>query len=134
MKLTDVAKKMILVLCISLLVIVVASVVYYRSFSFLPFAAGALLGTSLNILKVALLDRAVSKAVNMDKNDSGNYIRLQYLSRYLLTGAVLVLAAMYSSASNSYAALFGTVAGLFTMPVAALSMNLFYGGDTNAKE
>ena len=128
MKINPIAKKMILVLCILLVIIIVASGVYYRSFAFLPFAIGASLVVALNIVKVIMLDRAVDKALNMtEASDAGNYIRVQYFLRFILTGAVLVFAA-----TSPYINLWGAVTGIFTMPIAAYSMKLFLGNDAKA--
>jgi len=123
MKLNDIAKKMIFVLCILLVVIIATSAVYYRSFEFLPFAIGTSLVVALNIIKVIMLDRAVDKALAMTEGkDAGNYIRLQYFLRFILTGAVLVFAAV-----SPYVNLWGAVAGIFTMPIAAHLMRFFHG-------
>jgi len=127
MKLNDIAKKMIFVLCILLAVITVGSAIYYRSLAFLPFATGALLVVALNIVKIVMLDHAVDKALTMTEGKSaGNYMRVQYFLRFILTGAVLVFAA-----TSPYINLWGAVAGVFTMPVAAYSMKIFYGNDVN---
>ena len=114
MQLPDIAKKMVIVICVTLLLIIAASIVYYRSFAFLPFAFGAALGAGLNILKVAMLNYAVDRAVEMEEK-GGNYIRIQYIVRLLLTGAVLILS-VYAPFIN----LFGTVAGILTWQVASL--------------
>ena len=130
MKINDIAKKMIFVLCGLLVIIVVASVVYYRSLAFFPFALGASLVVALNIIKVVMLDRAVDKALTMTEGkDASNYIRLQYFLRFILTGAVLVFVAV---SPDHYLNLWGGVAGVFTMPVAAYSMKIFYGNGAKA--
>jgi len=116
---------MIFVLCILMAIIVVASAVYFRSFAFLPFAAGVLLVVALNIVKVIMLDRAVDKALTMTEGkDAGSYMRFQYFLRLILTGAVLIFAAI-----SPYIELWGAVVGVFTMPVAAYSMKLLYAGE-----
>jgi len=130
MKINDIAKKMIFVLCVLLLIVIAASVVYYRSFEFFPFALGASLVVALNIIKVIMLDRAVDKALTMTEGkDASNYIRLQYFLRFILTGAVLVFAAV---SPDDYVSLWGAVAGIFTMPIAAYSMKIFYGNGAKA--
>ncbi|MGI6169445.1 MAG: ATP synthase subunit I [Christensenellales bacterium] len=112
MKLSDHAKKMIRTICILLFILVVAGVVYYRSWSCLPFVFGALLGAAVSILKVLLLERAVDKALAMEEKAAGNYVRLQHLLRLLLTAVVLVLAALVPAIS-----LWGAAAGVFTFQI-----------------
>jgi hypothetical protein len=115
MKLTGIAKKTIAALCALLLPLVAGSIVYYRSISFLPFALGALAGISLNIGKVLMLDRVVSKSVAMEADRAGNYIRAQYLLRLLLTGLVL-----FAAVSVSFIDLWGVAAGILMLPVATM--------------
>jgi len=115
MKLSGIAKRMILILSVSLLLLVAASAVYYRSFAFLPFALGALLGAAANIAKVILLERAVNKTVGMEAETGGNYIRIQNFFRFLLTGAVLVAAAFIP-----FISLYGAAAGILSYQIAAL--------------
>jgi len=123
MKLNDIAKKMIFVLCILLVVIIAASALYYRSPAFLPFAFGALITITLNIFKVVMLDHAVDKTMAMTEGkDAKNYIRGQYFLSFILTGAVLVFAAV-----SPFISLWGAVAGAFTMKISAHSMKFFYG-------
>ena len=107
-----IAKKMMRILCILLFVLVAAAVLYYRSFSFLPFALGALLGTAVSAGKVLLLDRAVDKAIAMEKKKAGSYITLQHILRLVLTAGVLVLGAVVPAIS-----LWGVAAGIFAYPI-----------------
>ena len=117
MRVSALAKRMIITICISLPVLVAASAVYYRSFSFLPFALGALLGAATNVLKIILLDRAVEKLVDMEEEKAKNYVRIQHFLRYILTGAVLVLAAVVP-----FISIWGAAAGILTYQVALFSM------------
>lgn len=85
------SKLMIRMVIIAALVIIVIGIVVYRSFAALPFALGVMTTAGLNIMKLRMLTRTVQKVVHMDDQDAGkNVIRLQYLLRYFLTGAVLV--------------------------------------------
>ncbi|MCL2508866.1 MAG: ATP synthase subunit I [Oscillospiraceae bacterium] len=120
MRLSDIAKKMILVICVSLLVIVAAGAAYYRSLMLLPFALGAFSGATLNVLKVFMLDRAVKKIAGMEKERAGNYARVQHFLRFLLTGAVLVIAALVP-----FINIWGAAAGVLTYNIAALFMKRF---------
>ena len=114
MKLSKIAKKMIFTVSILLLVIFAASFAYFRSLSFFPFALGALSGVSLNVFKIIMLDRVVDKAIQMEEKKAGNYIMIQYLLRFVLTGLVLV-----ASHFIPFIELWGTAVGVLTMPIAA---------------
>jgi len=91
MKLSDAAKKMLLILLAALPLLVGAAALFYRSWAFLPFAGGALLGTAINIAKIFLLERTVKKIAAMENKDKAvNYARIQSLLRFLLTALVAV--------------------------------------------
>jgi len=105
MKLSGPAKRMICFHLAALPLLAGGAAVFYRSWAFLPFAGGALLGTALNIAKVALLDRAVKKLAGMDAAKAGGYTFLQSLLRFLLTALVLGVPA--------YAAKWGVPLGVF---------------------
>ena len=113
MRLSDIAKRMMRVIGVLLLLLVAASAVYYRSLDFLPFALGALLGVALNVAKILLLDRSVSRITHMEKEGAGNYIRFQHFFRFLLTGLVLLLAALVP-----FINIWGAAAGIFTLQIA----------------
>jgi len=110
---SEIAKRMMTVVCILFLLLIAASIVYYRSTAFLPFALGCLLGTALNVVKIILLDRTVGKMVHMAKEDAANYARLQHFVRYLLTGLIFL-----ASALISFISIWGTAAGIFTFQIA----------------
>ncbi|MCL2812358.1 MAG: hypothetical protein FWD25_10810 [Clostridia bacterium] len=110
---SDIAKRMLLVVGALWLLLVAASAIYYRSMDFLPFALGALLGVALNVVKILMLDRAVKNAVRMDEVRAGGYIRLQHFLRLMLTGLVFVLAALVP-----FISLWGAAAGVLTLQVA----------------
>lgn len=116
MKLSATAKKMVLAICVSLALIIAAGAVYYRSPEALPFALGALLGGGLNVAKLVMLERCVDRAISMEKERAGNYIRIQHLIRLLLTGAVLIIAVFVP-----FLSLWGCAAGVLTMQVAAFA-------------
>ncbi|MGF7145198.1 cell division protein FtsX [Anaerotaenia torta] len=112
MQLADLSKKVTLTICILTPILILASALYYRSLSCLPFIWGALLGAAVSIAKVFLLERAVNQAVNMEKKTASGYIQLQHLLRLLLTGAVLMLAALVPAIS-----LWGAAAGIMTYQI-----------------
>jgi len=123
MKISVTAKRMIVGIIIYSLVFIAAGALYYRSYSVFPFAAGILLMAALNCLKVAMLERVVKTVADMDeKKEAGNYVRVQYLLRLLLTGIVLFIAA---TDKVPFVSLWGAIAGIFTMQTAAFSLKFF---------
>ncbi len=73
----------------------------------LSFTLGMIFGTAFTVLKIMLLEKTVQKAVDMPKEKAVNYTRLHYTLRYILTGAVVAVAAV-----NTKVSLFGTVLAL----------------------
>jgi len=83
-----------------------------------PFALGVVLTSVLNILKIFMLERTAKKIVEMtDPNAGKNYLRLQYLFRFFLTGAILLAAAV-----TPFINMLGAIAGVFTLQIAAFSL------------
>ena len=113
MKLYGAVKKMTLITGVSSFVIIAAAAVYYCSFLIFPFALGVFLTAALNVLKLIMLERAVERAVNMEGENAENFIRFQYLLRYLLTALVLLLAA-----KTPFISLWGAAAGILTLKIA----------------
>lgn len=124
MALSQQAKKMICIVGLSQLVFVGASAMYYRSSSFLPFALGVLLSSSLNMVKIIMLDRTVAKALGGKKDAAANYVRLQYLLRFSLTAAVLAAAVFIP-----FVSLWGAAAGLLTLQIAAYATKYLHNGE-----
>ena len=118
------SKKMILVIGISVLVLIVAGAIFYRSIEALYFAIGVILTSALNVLKVAMLERTVKKVIDMDEPNAGkNYVRFQYLIRYFLTGLVLLAAGLVSAyVKPPFINIWGAVAGVFTLQIAVISV------------
>ena len=110
---SDIAKRMMLVVGALWLALVAASAAYYRSMDCLPFALGSLLGVALNVLKIVMLDRAVRRAVQMEEASAGGYVRMQHFLRFLLTGVVFLAAALVP-----FLSLWGAAAGVLTLQVA----------------
>ena len=108
------AKRMIALIAGQCLVIIAGSAVYFRGAGFLPFAYGVLLACALNCGKVLLIERTVKRAA---QGSLGAWGGTQYLVRFLLTGAVLVLAAVIP-----FINLWGAAAGVLTYQVALFSM------------
>lgn len=74
---------------------------------------GVLFGTIFTVLKLALIQKTVNKAIEMSKSDAEKHTMGQYTIRYILTGVVLVVAIFEPSISFA-----GVVIGLFTMKIA----------------
>ena len=113
MKLSDIAKRMIIIIIGITILCILASVVYYRSLDFLPFLYGVLLGSAVSIAKVLLLERAVNKALTMEKKRAGAYVSMQHLFRLLISGIALALGAIIPQIH-----LWGVVAGILAFHVA----------------
>lgn len=121
MEMSGIKKKMTITICILFIVFSLASVIYYRSLDCLPFIIGALLGCAVSIAKVILLARAVDKSLEKDTKTAGNYVRLQHFLRLLLTGAVLLLAALVPGIN-----LWGAAAGVLSFQVAIYLLKFTY--------
>ena len=132
MKLSAPAQKMIWVLLASLPLLTGGAAVFYRSWAFLPFAGGALLGAALGIAKVVLLDRAVKKIAAMDAARAGNYARAQSFLRFLLTALVLAVPAFANRWGLPIGVFWGAAAGVLVYQLAVYSMRLFIKKGDNA--
>ncbi|MCL1819836.1 MAG: ATP synthase subunit I [Oscillospiraceae bacterium] len=123
MNLSKPARNMMITIGIAVAVITAAAAAYYFLISdilqIFPFILGLALTAGLNIIKVYMIDKAVVKSLDKEGKSAANYIRLQYLIRYLLTGAVLIAAALIP-----FINLWGAIAGVFTMPIAAYSLRI----------
>lgn len=117
MKLSDLAKRMILTISAIALICILGSAIYYRSLVFLPFMFGVLLGSATSILKVFLLERAVDAALSMEEKRAGSYVSLQHILRLLLSGIVLFLGAVVPQIS-----LWGTAAGILAFQLAVYNV------------
>ena len=118
------SRKMISVISITTLVIILGGVAIYRSIDAVYFALGTIMTSSLNVFKVLHLERTAKKVVSMDQPETGkNYVRLQYLLRYFLTGIVLLIAGLISVyASPPFINIWGAIAGVFTLQIAVVSV------------
>jgi len=114
------AKKIIQLMAFFSLIMIAAGAIYYRSLLILPFAIGVILTTSLNVLKISMLKREVKRIANMEGQNTGSFARVQYFIRFLLTGLVLVFAAL-----TPFIDLWGALAGIFTLPLAVYSTRFF---------
>ena len=81
------------ILVIALLSIA-GSIIYYRSWEFLPFLFGVLLGTAASIVRVILLERSVEKISALSPQRAKNQIVAQQMGSMVLTLVVLLIAAL----------------------------------------
>ena len=122
MELSKIAKRMILFIGVAALALIVVGAAIYRSIDALYFAIGVIASSSLNVGKVFLLERTVQKTLEMDDPASGkNYVRLQFLVRYVFTGLVLVAAGLISNyVEPPFINIWGALAGIFTLQISVI--------------
>lgn len=75
---------------------------------------GLLFGLIFAILKYKLMEKTIKRSLQMPEAKAQRYASVQYMIRYLLTGVVLVIAALEPSID-----LLGVFLGLFSMKAAA---------------
>ncbi|MCL2162995.1 MAG: ATP synthase subunit I [Oscillospiraceae bacterium] len=120
MKVSTLVKKMSIIICVLALAIICGGAVFYRSLEAVPFAIGVMSTSALNILKAIMIERTTRKAIDLtEENEGKNYVRLQYIIRYLLTGLVLVAAAL-----TPFISLWGAILGIFTLQLSAIIARL----------
>lgn len=124
MNLSLASKRMIIVVCISAFAFIVAGVAYHRSVMALFFAFGVILTSGFNICKVFMLERAINKTLEMSDPETGkNYIRLQYLLRYFLTGVVLLAVGLiHNYFDPPFISIWGAIAGVSTLQIAVIAI------------
>lgn len=114
MKICDTSKQIILT-TIALFCIVFGASIFVVS-NVKSFLIGLTFGTIFSILKLILLEKTLSKAMNMSGQKAINYTRIHYTLRYFLTFVVL-LVAVYRKFN-----LFGVIIGiLLTTPAVYIS-------------
>lgn len=117
MKISKLAKKMVITILIIALACVVGSIIYYRSFGFMPFLLGIILGTAVSISKVFILERAVDNALEMEEKRAGNYVSIQHILRLLFSGVALLIGALVPQIS-----LWGVAAGVLAFQLAVYNL------------
>lgn len=83
------------------------------------FTIGLAFGLVFSILKLMLMKNSIKKSVTMPEAKAQRYANVQYMIRYLLTGIVLLVAALEPTIN-----LLGVFLGLLSMKVGAY-MQLF---------
>ena len=117
MKISVPTKRIMLAIGVVAVIIMAVGAALYRNISALHFAIGVAMTSALNVLKMFMIERSVHKAVDYDDGAAGkNYLRFQYLIRFFITAAVLLVAAL----TKLYSMLYGAIFGVFTMQIAAV--------------
>lgn len=125
MKLSKIAKNVVITICILSALIIAGAVIYFRSLSCLPFVFGVLLGSGAAVSKALILDKTVDTALKKEAKAATNYTLLSQTLRMLLTGGVLILAALVPGIE-----IWGTAAGVLTFQAAIyLQRFIFKEGD-----
>ena len=83
------------------------------------FTIGLVFGLVFSILKLMLMKNSIKKSITMPEAKAQRYANVQYMIRYLLTGIVLLVAALEPTIN-----LLGVFLGLLSMKVGAY-MQLF---------
>lgn len=109
MQRSQMAKKMMNGILLLTLLSLVIAVLVYRSLAVLPFVYGLLMAVAVSLVKVLLLERAVNRALTMEKNKAGLYVSVQHLLRLALSAVPLLIAALVPAIN-----LWGAVVGIFT--------------------
>lgn len=122
---------------LSVLVIAGAAIFFHASetsdiSAVVPFAVGVMLAMVLNLTKVWLLKRVVTRAVDMDNAvHAGRHMQLQYFLRFVLTIGVLLIAAL---SPDNIVDIVGAVIGLFTFPIAMRLMRFYVPKDVEVQK
>ena len=124
MSISPAVKKMIIIMLGTALLMIIAGVIasfYIEVLQAVPFVLGVFISTSLNIIKVIWLERAVIAAVKLDdKKSASNLVRLHYVLRLLFTALVLI-----GGAFLPFIDLWGLLIGLFTYHPAKYALGVF---------
>lgn len=80
---------------------------------------GVLFGCLFTIIRLRLMDISVQKAVKKDPGKASGYFTRQYIIRYIMSIAVLVVAALEPSIS-----LYGTMLAMFSLKIATYIQGL----------
>jgi len=112
-RLSGIAQRTLKSVGLLLAVFIAAGLLYHRSPAAIPFALGTLLGGALSVIKVIWLDRTVAKVSAMDAARAANYFNVRHFLRFVITGLVLLAAALIP-----FIDIWGAAAGVFTLQIA----------------
>jgi len=86
-----------------------------------PFILGIVFGLIFSLLSFRLLDLTLKKSVKMPPAKAQRYVVTRYMTRYILTGAVI-----YVSVSNTSINVIGTIIGLMILKIVINVSNVLY--------
>jgi len=107
------------VICISI-VMMASGALFFRSSYAIGFTIGVGMSMVLNLIKIKWLEHCVKRATTMEQGSATAYISINYLLRYVLTGAVLAAAHFLP-----FADMFGAAIGLLAMPFSNYVVHFF---------
>lgn len=102
------------------LVLFEAVLLFFFTENYIKYISGLLFGFLFNVLFFRLMYLNISKALNMQETKAKTYIFTNYMARYILSGFVLFIAAMYPQLS-----LYTCFLGLLTIKL-VLHLKNFY--------
>ena len=110
----DISKKIIIIMTAVGIIMIIGGAAFHRAVpEALYFAAGVVLATCLNIVRIKMLEQTARRLTELnDDGSSKASVGFSYIFRFLLTVAVFVAAALLP-----FIDLFGAVFGIFTLPV-----------------
>ena len=122
MELSKTSKNLIQMIGVAALALIIIGTVIYRSIDALYFAIGVILTSSLNVGKVWLIERTVQKTLELDDQNAGkNYVRFQFIVRYVLSGIVLAAAGLISVyVEPPFINIWGAIVGMFTLQISGM--------------
>lgn len=123
----DMLKKNLLIVYMILFSLIIEIIGILLVNNKMSFTKGILFGLIFSILKLGLMKHTIEKAVMMPEGKAQKYTNVQYMIRYILTGIVLLVAALEPSID-----LIGVFFGLLSMKVAAY-MQFFINKRNEAK-
>ena len=85
----------------------------------LLYASGMTLGCVHSLIKVVLLEKSISRTIDMDNKGAENIARLHYFGRFALTAAVFACVFLFPGLFG----LFGTIIGVVSLQLAAYITN-----------
>jgi len=129
MKISDIAKKMMTIIGISVVFLVVGSVIFYRSIACLPFIYGVILAAVANIIKIVMLDITVKTVQTKGVDAVGRYVVAQNYIRLLLTAAIVIVA-IYMPFINHW----GTITEILMYRLAIYALKGYKINESEVKE
>lgn len=110
----EMLKKNFMLICMILFSLIVYIIGILIVTDKLSWTLGIIFGLVFSLLKLKLMQNTLAKAVTLPEGKAQKYANVQYMIRYILTGVVLVVAALQPSIN-----LLGVFFGLISMKVGA---------------